>query len=96
MRAVLDVVLLVLDLYIWVLIIQAVASWLLAFNVINARNQLVATIWRTLNALTEPVLKPLRRVIPSVGGLDLSPMVLILGVILLQRLIIYYVYPVSP
>lgn len=93
MRAVLDIVFIVLDIYIWILVIQAVMSWLLVFGVINARNQFVATVWQFLRAVTEPFLKPIRRILPAFNGLDLSPMVLVLLVILIQRVIIYYVYP---
>jgi YggT family protein len=93
MRAVLDVVFIVLDLYIWVLIIQAVLSWLLAFNVLNARNQVVGTIWRFTVAVTEPLLKPIRKVVRPINGLDLSPLFLMLGIFLLQRVLAYYVYP---
>lgn len=93
MRAILDVVLIALDIYIWVLVAQAVLSWLMVFNVVNPRNQVVRTIWQFTHALTEPLLKPIRKVVPSFNGLDLSPLVLVLGVILVQRVIIYYVYP---
>ena len=93
MRAVLDIVLLLLNLYWWVLIVMIVMSWLFAFNVINAHNQFVAAIWRAVSALTEPLLRPIRRVIPSVGGLDLSPLVLFIAIIFIQQVIAYYVYP---
>jgi YggT family protein len=93
MRAILDIVFIVLDIFIWVLVIQAILSWLLVFNVVNARNQFVATIWRFTHALTEPLIKPIRRVVPSFNGLDLSPLILILGIILIQRVLIHYVYP---
>ena len=93
MRAVLDVVFIVLDLYIWVLIIQAVLSWLLAFNVLNARNQLVGMVWRFTDAVTEPFLKPIRRAIRPINGLDLSPLALMLAIFLIQRVLAYYIYP---
>jgi YggT family protein len=93
MRAVLDIVLIVLDLMIFMLVVQAILSWLVTFNVINARNQFVATVWSFLKALTEPLLRPIRKVVPSFNGLDLSPLVLILAIYLLQRIIVYYVYP---
>lgn len=93
MRAVLDIVMIVLDLFIWVLIIQAVLSWLLAFNVVNYRNPVVGAIWRFTNALTEPLVKPIRRIIKPFNGLDLSYLILMLAVFLIQRVIIYYVYP---
>ncbi len=93
MRAVLDLVMLVLELYTWVIIGVAVLSWLVAFNVINTHNDLVRSVWSGLNALTEPVLRPIRRFLPNMGGLDLSPIVLLLGIFFIQRLIQYYLYP---
>jgi YggT family protein len=93
MKAVLDIVLIVLNLYMWVLIIQAILSWLIAFNVVNRRNQVVGTIWDITLRLTEPLCKPIRKVVKPFNGLDLSPMILILGVILLERIIGYYIYP---
>ena len=73
MRAVLDVVMLALNIYTWILIASAVLSWLIAFNVVNTRNQFVATVWDMLYRLTEPVLRPIRERMPNLGGLDLSP-----------------------
>ena len=93
MRALLDVILIVLQLYVWVLIISAVLSWLVAFNVVNPYNQLVRTISEIVYKLTEPLLAPLPSVLPSIGGLDLSPMVLILIIFFLERVIAYYIYP---
>ncbi|SHO64644.1 YggT family protein [Pseudoxanthobacter soli DSM 19599] len=93
MRAILDVILLILDLYQWVVIAAALFSWLYAFNVVNPRNAVVMTIANTLYRLTEPVLKPIRSVLPSVGGLDLSPVVLLILIFLIQNVIIRYVYP---
>ena len=60
------------------IIVQAVASWLVAFNVINARNQLVYSILRFLDAVTSPLLEPFRRIIPTLGGVDISPIVVLL------------------
>ncbi|MEM9054088.1 MAG: YggT family protein [Pseudomonadota bacterium] len=93
MRAILDVVMIILQLGIWVLIIQAILSWLIAFNVLNTNNQLVASIWRALHQITEPVLRPIRNFLPRTSGIDLAPLVLILGIFFLQRVIIYYIYP---
>jgi len=93
MRAILDVIFLILNLYTWVIIASAIFSWLYAFNVINSRNQFVAMIGQVLYNLTEPLLRPIRRYVPSMGGLDLSPIVLLLGIFLLQRVLAYYVYP---
>jgi YggT family protein len=67
-----------LDLYWWVIIIMAVMSWLLAFDVINMRNDFVRSVWNTANALTEPALRPIRRFIPPLGGMDISPIILLL------------------
>lgn len=93
MRAILDVILLALDLYTWIIIASAVLSWLIAFNVINIRNNVVRTIWNGIYQLTEPVLAPIRRRMPDMGGMDISPIVLLLGVFLIQRIIAYYIYP---
>ena len=93
MRAVLDVILLVLQLYTYVIIIVAIMSWLIAFNVINVYNNVVRTIWDALNAMTEPVLRPIRNILPNFSGLDLSPLVLLLVIFLLQDIIAKYIYP---
>jgi YggT family protein len=93
MRAVLDIVLIILDLYVWLLIASAILSWLIAFNVVNTRNQFVASVAEVLYKLTEPVLRPIRNMMPNFGGLDISPVIVILIIMFLQRLITYYVYP---
>ena len=93
MRAVLDVILLVLQLYTYVIIIVAIMSWLIAFNVINVYNNVVRTIWDALNALTEPLLRPIRRILPSFSGLDISPLILLLLIFLVQDIIAKYIYP---
>jgi YggT family protein len=82
----------VIQLYIYVLIAAAVLSWLIAFNVVNTRNQFVAMIADVLWRLTEPVLAPIRRILPNLGGLDLSPVVLILLLIFLRNLLIELFY----
>ncbi len=69
---------LAIDLYWWVIIVMAVMSWLLAFDVINMRNELVRSVWNGVNALTEPALRPIRRFLPPIGGMDISPIVLLL------------------
>ena len=93
MRSILYVILLVLDLYIWLLIAAAVLSWLVAFNVVNARNQFVAMVGDFLFRITEPVLRPIRNLLPSLGGIDVSPVVLILIIILIKDVIVRYIYP---
>ena len=96
MRSILFVILLILDIYIWLLIAAAVLSWLVAFNVVNSRNQFVAMVGDFLYRITEPVLRPIRNVLPGLGGIDLSPVVLILLIILIKDIIVRYIYPVVP
>ena len=93
MRALLDVVLLVLRLYNYVIIAMAIMSWLLAFDVINFRNQFVRSVWQFLNNITEPVLRPIRRMMPNLGGVDVSPIILLLILFLLEDIIERYIYP---
>jgi YggT family protein len=62
-----------------------IMSWLISFNVINTRNQFVAGVWRVVNAITEPILRPIRRIIPPMGGLDLSPIVVFVIIFFLQN-----------
>jgi YggT family protein len=93
MRAILDVILLALQLYVWIVIASAIFSWLVAFNVINTRNQFVGTIGEMLWRITEPALRPIRRYMPNLGGLDISPIILLLLIFLIQRIIILYIYP---
>ena len=69
----------IIDLYVWVIILSAVLSWLVAFDIVNMRNRLVYLVGDTLNRLTEPVYRPVRRFLPDMGGLDLSPLIVILG-----------------
>ena len=93
MQAILDLVLMILSIYKWVVIIVVIMSWLIAFNVINLYNNIVRSIWTGLNAVTEPVLRPIRNVLPAMGGMDLSPVVLLLLIFLIQDVIVKYVYP---
>ena len=78
MRAVLDIVIIVLDLYVWLLIASAILSWLVAFNVVNPRSSVVSQIGEFLYRITEPALRPIRRFLPPIGGMDISPIVLLL------------------
>jgi YggT family protein len=93
MRALLDVILIALQLYVWLLIAAAILSWLIAFNVVNTRNAVVSTIATFLYQITEPALRPIRNVLPNLGGIDISPVILILLIIFIQRVIELYVYP---
>ncbi len=67
-----------IELYIWMVIIGAVLSWLVAFNVVNTSNRFVYTVGDFLNRITEPALRPIRNILPNLGGVDISPLVLIL------------------
>jgi YggT family protein len=93
MRAILDIILLVLQIYIWLLIAAAILSWLVAFNVVNTRNQVVSMIGEFLYRITEPVLRPIRNMLPNLGGIDISPVILILIILLLENIIVRYIYP---
>ena len=77
----------VIDLFIWAIILSALMSWLIGFNVINIHNKLIYIIADFLNRLTEPFLSPIRRILPYLGGIDLSPVVLILLLIFLKDLV---------
>lgn len=83
-----DVVLVALNLYVWVLIFGAVASWLIAFEILNTRNRFVQSLLMFCDRLTEPALRPIRRFLPPMSGIDLSPVILILGVLFLQQFLL--------
>jgi YggT family protein len=93
MRALLEVILIALEIYVWLLIASAVLSWLIAFNVVNTRNQFVAMLADFLFRITEPALAPIRRMMPNLGGIDISPVILILIIIFIEKVIVTYIYP---
>ena len=93
MRALLDVILIALQIYIWLVIAAAILSWLVAFNVVNTRNPFVAAVGEFLYRVTEPVLRPIRNFLPNLGGIDISPVILILLIFFIQRIIELYIYP---
>lgn len=76
-----------LQLMIWVIIIQAILSWLVAFNIVNLNNRFVASVLHGLDRFLNPLLRPIRNLLPDMGGIDLSPLILVLGIMLLQRLL---------
>ncbi len=78
----------VITLYIWVVIISAILSWLVVFDIVNRRNRVVYVIGDAFHRLTEPALRRIRRVMPDLGGIDISPVVLILGLIFLRDVVI--------
>jgi YggT family protein len=83
----------VIVLYLWVLGITVVLSWLVSFNVVNTRNRFVYQVGDVCYRLTEPVLRPIRRIVPAMGGLDLSPLIAWLLLLFLRNLLLYDVYP---
>jgi YggT family protein len=90
MYAFLSLVSTVISIYVWLLIAQAVLSWLVAFGVVNRYNRVVATIGDFLWRVTEPLLRPIRRVLPDLGGIDISPVILILLLWFLRNLLFEY------
>ena len=83
----LRVLVIAIDLYIWAIIISAILTWLVHFGVVNTRNQFVSMVGEFLWKLTEPAIRPIRRVVPNLGGIDISPVVLILLLIFLKMVI---------
>lgn len=88
MGAIVWLIVTIIDIYFWIVIITAVLSWLIAFNVINPRSPVVGGIWDFLVRLTEPALQPIRRILPNLGGIDISPVILLLLLGFLRRLIV--------
>jgi len=83
----------VIELVTWVVIASAIVSWLVAFGVVNMRNQFIRMVVETLYRLTEPMLRPIRRLMPNLGGVDISPVILLLGLFFLREALRYYVWP---
>ncbi len=79
----------VIDLYTWVIIASAVLSWLIAFNVVNTQNRFVYMLADGLHRLTEPALRPLRQFVPNLGGIDISPVILILLLIFIKNVVLF-------
>ncbi|MBY9066316.1 YggT family protein [Hyphomonas sp. WL0036] len=96
MAAILDVILVILNIITWIIIIQAVLSWLVAFNVISLHNPTVRSIWSGLERMTEPVYRPIRNILPPMQGLDLTPMVVLLIIFFLRQVIARYAYGLVP
>ena len=87
MIALLQTISMLLSIVWWIFLIMIIMSWLINFNVINTRNQFVATVWRVVNQITDPILKPIRRIVPPLGGLDLSPIIVFVIIFFLQSFI---------
>jgi Predicted integral membrane protein len=93
MLALIRTILLALDIYWWIIIASAIFSWLYAFNVVNPRNQVVSMIGTFLYKATEPVLRPIRNLLPDLGGIDVSPIIVLLIIFFLQQFIITTLAP---
>ena len=92
MTSIAQIRLFVLDILWWILIVHIIMSWLINFQVLNMRQPLVAQIWSGINKLLEPIYRPLRRVIPPMGGMDITPIVVFIGIYALRVLIINNLY----
>ena len=84
---IIEVLMLAINLYVWLVIASATLSWLVAFNVVNTRNQFIYMVGDFLHRITEPALRPIRRFLPNLGGIDISPVILILVLFFAQRLL---------
>ena len=83
----------IVTIYIWILIINALLSWLIAFNVLNTSNRLVYSLLDISYKMTDPLLKPIRNFLPNLGNIDISPVVLILLLMFLRNLIFEFLAP---
>ncbi len=88
MDLIVDIARILLNVVWWIIIVQAILSWLIAFNVINTYNDMVRMIWESLQKMTEPLYRPIRKIMPDFGALDLSPMVVLLGLIIVDRVLL--------
>ena len=96
MRPIVFVLMQAIQLYMYLLIAAAILSWLIAFNVVNTRNQFVAGVAEFLYRITEPVLRPIRKRVPDMGGLDLSPLIVLFLLWIILLYINDYIYPNVP
>ena len=88
----LQIVHIILTVLWWFIIAQAVMSWLIAFNVINTHNDFVNQLWTVLDRITEPLYRPIRRIMPDFGGIDLTPMVVLILLIIIRQAVMPYLY----
>ena len=92
MIALIQTIVMALDIYWWIIIASAIFSWLYAFNVVNSRNQFVGTVGNMLYQLTEPALRPIRRFMPDLGGIDISPIILLLILFFIRQFLVTTVW----
>lgn len=88
MTSLASILLFIISIAWWIIIIQAIMSWLISFNVLNIRQPFVYQVWSALNRVTEPIYRPIRNILPSMGGLDLSPIVVLIGLYALRVVIV--------
>ena len=93
MLALIQTLVFALDIYWWFVIGAVIFSWLYAFNVVNPRNQFVGTIGNALYRITEPALRPIRRIMPDLGGIDISPIILLLILFFVRQFILTTIAP---
>ena len=87
MNAVLFLISSVINIYIWVLIGMVIVGWLMAFNLLNVNSRIIQSLYRVLRGLTDPLLQPIRNFLPNLGGIDISPLVLVLLLVFLEQLL---------
>ncbi len=90
MNSLLLLIITIIDIFVWIIIIQVIMSWLIAFNVINTSNRFVYLVGDFLYRITEPAMRPIRRILPNLGGIDLSPLVVLLLLFFAKNLLIEY------
>lgn len=93
MLAIIQTIVMALDIYWWLIIASAIFSWLYAFNVVNPGNQFVGTIGNFLYRITEPALRPIRNVLPDLGGIDISPIILLLAIFFVRQFLLTTLAP---
>ena len=94
MNPIIYLVELVIEILTWIVIAGAIMSWLVAFGVVNVRNQFIRLVVDMLYRLTEPLLRPIRRILPNFGGVDIAPVVLLVALAVLREALRYYVWPI--
>jgi YggT family protein len=82
-----QLLLLILDIYFWIIIASVIISWLVAFEVVNVKNQQARNLMDLLHRATEPVYRPIRKYVPPIGGIDITPIIVIIGISILQQMV---------
>ena len=90
MHPILNLIVQIIDLYLWVVIITVILSWLITFNIVNTTNRLIYAIMEFCRRVTEPILYPIRNFLPTLGGIDISPIILIFILVFIKEMIFYY------